>query len=190
MTDPLGFEHAVAVHAVALRVIGFRADDEVRFKLPQAQDFPFPLPSLDGVRPRQQVLQITADDWPGAPIPLDWELPKGERFQLEPTLNGRAVIRWRRFELDPPIDGVVIGSTYRQEGTYDDQTLVGPKRSVNVYQVALRPGPRSARAVVAFVHGRDLSRRVLQPRGVAAPPRGGLGLSGAGTRRGLGGVHR
>ena len=143
MTTPIAFGRSVYVHALTMRVVAYREDGIERFKIPQAADVPF------GFATR-------AEAWPGEPVMLDWDLPKGPRFVLEPTLNGRAVVRYRRLALGQPVNGIVIGSCWRHEGVIDETTLAGPKRTVNLYEVALQPPHRSTKSLVVFVHPNDL----------------------------------
>lgn len=159
------------VHALAMRVVAYKDGDTQRFKIPQANDVPWFEPTATG-------------DWPGDPIELEWDLPKAPGYPLEPNLNGKAVVRWRRLPLDQPHDGIVVGTTYRQEGVIDDASMVGPKRAIGVYQCALQPSMRSAKALIVHVHPRDVQVIEEQERGVPAPSRVGVGGRIGGGRLG------
>lgn len=90
--------------------------------------------------------------WPGAPIPLEWEdAPRG--YPLDPDPARITAVRIRRMQGDASVLGVVVGSTYRQEGYLIDSRLVPPARTIPVLEVAL--AVRSGRARIALVHPRD-----------------------------------
>lgn len=160
--NPLGFKRSVLVHAITMRVVGYNDEGVERFKIPQANDLPW----FDAK---------SVGDWPGEPVYLEWDLPKGPRFDLEPSLNGKPMVRWRRHQLDDPHDGVVLGTSWRQEGVLDENTLAGPKRMISLYEVGLRPPRRASRALIVLVHPQDLQVIEEQERGVPAPTRVGVG---------------
>lgn len=164
--NPLGFKRSVLVYAVTMKVIGHHEGDTDRYKIHQAKDLPWFDHRAEG-------------DWPGEPVLLDWDVPKGP-FDLEPSPNGQAVVRFRRYHLDEARDGVVIGSTWRQEGVIADGTLLGPRRSISLYEVALRPPLRATRSLVVLVHPRDLETLDDNSgsRGVPSPNRVGVGGGG------------
>lgn len=160
--NPIGFGRRVTVTALTMRVVAYRDDGTARFKIPQANDVPWFDP-------------VAVDDWPGDPVSLDWDLPKGPRFVLEPDLNGKAVVRYRRLTLDHPQDGLVIGTCWRQEGVLVDKTMAGPRRTISLYEVALQPPLRTSRALVVLAHPRDLRLVDQVPAAVPAPTRVGVG---------------
>ena len=156
--NPVSFGRRVQVHALTMRVIGYREDEQERFKTPQAGDVPF------GFATR-------SDAWPGEAVALEWDLPKGPRFLLEPSPNGYPVVRYRRLALDQPVAAIVIGSCWRSEGIIDEVNLSG-RRTISLYEVALQPSHRSTKALVVFAHPRDIEIIEEQGRGVG-PPTGG-----------------
>lgn len=150
----LAFGRQVMVRALTLRVIAYRDGDTERFKIPQANDLPW--------------VDATADEWPGEPIDLLSDLPKGPRFQLEPSLNGLAIIRYRRFPLDVPQIGFVASASAarRHEGSLKAAepgawvpggSMIGPKRTLHLHQVALQPPGRSVKALIVLVHPDDMT---------------------------------
>ena len=150
----IAFGQQVLVRALTLRVIAYRDGDIERFKVPQANDMPW--------------VEPTADSWPGEPISLLEDAPKGPRFQLEPALNGLTIIRYRRFPLEVPQVGFVAGGTasWRHEGSLSATepgawvpggSMIGPKRTLHLHQVALQPPGRSVKALIVLVHSNDLS---------------------------------
>lgn len=171
--NPLGFGRHVLVHALAMRVLGYKDGDVHRYKNPQAADVPW----FDAA---------TVGEWPGDPIHLEWDLPKAPGYPLEPIPNGKAIVRWRRLPLDHPHAGIVVGTTYKYEGVVEDSGMSGPKRSVSVYQCALAPTTRSAKAMIVFVHPKDVQIVEEHERGVPAPSRVGVGGRIGGGRLGGG----
>jgi hypothetical protein len=147
------FGDRVLVTAATMRIVAYREgpDGVERFKIPQANDVPWFDPIVDA--------------WPGLPVPLETDPPRGPRFLLEPGLNGEALVRYRRLPVNPLV-GIVIGNTYRWEGVVSNHGLVGARRSLAVYQVAIQP-TRSSKALVLYVHPSDLSH-IDQPEQPAA----------------------
>lgn len=145
---------------MTMRVVAYREGDENldRFKIPQANDTPW-------------FKAATTGDWPGDPVALEWDMPKGPRFLLEPDLNGSAVVRYRRLTPPGPQLGIVVGSSWRWEGTLTASAMRGPKRSVTLYEVALQPPQRATKSLIALVHPRDLQLVDGDTVGVPAPTR-------------------
>lgn len=164
--NPLGWGRRITVHAVTMRVVAYHDAEHDRFKIPQAKDLPWFEPTA-------------VDAWPGEPVPLEWDPPKGGPagpFRVEPSINGAAIVRWRRLKLDMPHDGIVVGSCWRHEGVLLDSTgMTGPKRTINLYEVSLVPPLRGTRALIVFVHPQDIQLVEEPARGVPAPTRVGVG---------------
>lgn len=167
--NPLGFARPVLVHAITVRVNAHKGDGGDEFRV---------------IKPPRGFADLPQDTWPGEPVLLDWDPPKGPRFTLEPTLNGAVVVRYRRIPVDPPVDGVVVGTGWRYEGVlnatggYDGRaSMAGPRRAVSLYDVALRPAARSGKARVVLVHPKDIEvvTTETQGRGAPAPTRSGVG---------------
>lgn len=99
-------------------------------------------------------------EWPGSPVPLDWEEgPRG--YPLDPDPARTTAVRIRRLLGDASVQGVVVGSTYRQEGYLIEGQLLPPSRTIRVLEVAL--AVPSGRARIVLVHPRD-AQPVQRPR--------------------------
>lgn len=166
----LEFGRHVMVAALTMRVVAYRDGEAERFKIPQAADVPW--------------FEPITDEWPGDPIDLDWDLPPGPRFVLQPALNGHGIVRYRRHALNPPQPGVVVGSTWRYEGKIeeipDGTTNLTARRKILLYQAALRPPGRRQKALVVYVHPKDLTALDLPVPAGAPLPRIRTGRLGGG----------
>lgn len=96
-----------------------------------------------------------AEEWPGEPLPCEWERP-GPEYELEPE-GPETAVRLRRLVATVPEAGIWIGRAAKHEGFITKGTgesyLAGPGRRVMLEEVAL-PTERKARIVLA--HRRDL----------------------------------
>lgn len=110
-----------------------------------------------------------ATAWPGTGISLELEPSPTTRtpFVLEPELSEVPYQRLRRVVYERPELGIVVGSTYRAEGTIvpgyesgpgemEPAYLGAPKRKVRLLEVALQVAP-TAKARFVLAHPSDLT---------------------------------
>lgn len=146
----LDFADRILVGARVVRVIGYRGDDgamRLRQSIPPRDHGRILSEDLDGERA-----------WPGLAVPAEVvEAPEG--YELEPTPDAeRAYVRLRRIVSPVPLTGVVVGWTYKVEGTLRGNDLGGPGRRVHLLEVAVAPGNRRGRAQLVLGLPLDLGR--------------------------------
>lgn len=97
-----------------------------------------------------------AAGWPGEPFGFDRAPAASDRFELVPHPNGEVFVRLRVLPAAVPEIGVVVGTTWKEEGTVcpgrgdDDAYLIGGRGRIPLLEVAL-PSTRKARIVLAHV---------------------------------------
>ena len=156
-----------------MRVVARRDGDTETYRIPQAErDVPW-------------VESTWTGEWPGEPVDLEWDLPKGPQFQLEPSPNGRAVVRYRRFPLPLPVPGFVVAPELcrRYEGVVSNDNayapgggMIGPKRKLMLHEVALLPPARSS--LIVFAHPRDVEALDGLPGDAVSAPKRTARLGG------------
>jgi hypothetical protein len=108
-----------------------------------------------GYAANQAGARFDPGDWPGAAVPTAWEEgPRGYPLQPDLRLAGAPSVRLRRLLTDKPVRGIVVGSTYRQEGYLVDGMLVPPSRTIHALEIALNV--RSGRARIVLAHPNDV----------------------------------
>lgn len=135
----------VLVRAKIIRVVGDTHEDRKRFRQ-QISD--------RRVYGREDRMWT---EWPGISLPLDWA-DATDGWQLEPVPNGHPVVRCRRFELDEPARGIVIGARHLYEYTAVDGAREDYRR-VDLCEIALPPagkrGLHKDRTRLVLAHPHD-----------------------------------
>lgn len=145
--DRLGFGTDVLVSALLARLVG----DGTGYR---------ELLRSRGYQSEKTGATFEAGEWPGAPVPLEWDSgPRG--YPLSPETRLLPAVRLRRLIADAPARAIVVGCTYREEGYLVDGMLRTPKRSITVLEVAL--AVRSGRARIVLAHPNDV-QPVPRPR--------------------------
>lgn len=169
----LPYGSRVLVRASIVRILGTHEGDQVSFRQRPA-DRRSPYGRIDTVW----------DEWPGVAVPLAWaDGAEDDDWQLEPVPNGSAVVRCRRFELEVPEAGIVIGGRHVYEyhivegGELDNtptwsSNVPGRRRRLDLCEVALPPdgrrGVHKDRSRLMLAHPHDVALDTRRQRRVAA----------------------
>lgn len=148
----LAFGTPLLVRAEIARIVGAHSDAGYLFRQKPLDRRRYALYDFDDT-----VSPDTA--WPGRAIPEDWaETPLG--WEVEPSPNGRAVLRARRVMLATAQTGLYLGHIRLSEGTIAERSgkanQLVEQRRVDLYEVALTPLARG-RARLTLVHPLDAS---------------------------------
>lgn len=152
MNATLRFGTELLIRAEVVRIVGRRTDGGVEFRQKP----------IDRKRFSHYDFDAGIDDWPGIAVPAELA-PPPPVWQLEPSLNGHAVLRCRRIPFAAPIVGLWVGRARLAEGTIMDNDAPAPRngtledrRWIEFHEVALPPGGHG-RARIALVLPYDAS---------------------------------